>query len=1052
MAEHLILLPSTTYQPPAPAPVRRHGMALNTIMEEGSAQRARQHHGLKLANLPVERPSFVTQSSQEKITQWLSPQSDHFPTPRGFHFMSAPILPESPSAASMEYDEESVGNNSPSASFSSSIPWNRMSLSTVITEFDDIYDVSDEEDRRKSVRRTGSLKRYNSSRSSIKRNLTPLTIPEERESNVVEAWSGAPDFKKLTSPVPVTPSHKVEMSPAVMSYMQAQQIQDVPTISAPPSLDGSLSSEQMATMSAPPTPIIGAEDDPPTADWSGVHLQPGALETLHALSAGDGDEEYHPEQVIEIPEERMPEMSQQTPRAITSSLLRPTLRLSTGSHQEQHQQATQPHVMGLSALDIPSPGGFFEGLSPRSRSTWHTSSTASGEDDIAPPTSTTAEQFYRCPWTEVSSAPPPPPVPAFVQQQHIRPAMVIPPPPPRPSNITIPLPPPPPLPKTTEQLVEVRSTISDGMPTARPTILEQVVVAHDMTTAGEPITARRIPEWIEASISSETLVDQQSSAAEDITEIVTTYDPQYTKKLQDEALSNLDRTELWLMAQKVYLQGVQPVDDVDAKAASSSKGLDSEDADFVPELEPFQTLVEAKKTVRFSEFAPKPATSAGNIPRSLPSRLARQESAYYRAFQDYLIRTRSQDAFVHRQPRFEALQAQRVSLRDSHRNQLLGKFQLSVVPQSAKKRMSANVVRGDDVLVDDFDKLRREKESEAMTQTAISTWHVAATKALNGGKLFSAPIAKRLARLSRMGSVAATRARILDLGGQITCDWAWHCAFTYPNTKVYTVTTKKIRQVSNSNIRGPPNHRQVAVERFTKLPFPDAHFDLVSARELQSVLKAAGENGGQDEWDACLAECYRVLKPGGYLDFSVMDSDIVNAGPLGLARSVEFGFALRTMGYEPNPTRTFLSKVAGAGFADTKRAWVCLPMGSAPKTPAQRELMVRDSSTGVERSLALEAMVQGSTEAAAGVAGLAGSLVWERWLLRTEMEKVVCEGQLNMVVLPEHEIREAGAAALEGVHGIVEEGRRCGAGWRVLNGFARKPRGDEGVLEIRLDA
>ncbi|KAH7031615.1 uncharacterized protein B0I36DRAFT_324314 [Microdochium trichocladiopsis] len=1022
MADQTILLPATTYQPPASAPVRRHGMALNTIMEEDSQ---RPNAGLKLTSLPA-RPSFATQSSQEKIAQWLSPQSDHFPTPRGFHFMSAPILPESPSTASA--DEES---NSPSVSFSSN-PWNRMSSSTVVTEFDDIYDVSDDEDARRSSRRSGSLKRFNSSRS-VKRTLTPLTIPEERESAIIEGWAEAHDFKKLTSPVPVTPSNKVEMSPAVKSFMQAQQIYDVPTISAPPSLDGSLSSEQMATMSAPPTPVIGAEDDPPTADWSGVHLQPGALETLHALSAGDDEIEYQPEQVIEVPEERMPEMSQQTPRAITS-LLRPALRLSTGSREEQ-QRSLQPSFSGLSALDIPSPGGFFSDLSPRSRTTWHTSSTGN-DDDIAPPTSTTAEQFYRCPWAE-----PAPPVPAV---QQVR--MAIPPPPPRPANITIPLPPPPPLPVTTEQLVEARSTMSDGMPTGRPVILEQVVEARDMNLE-EPITARRIPEWIEASVSSETLVEP---ASEDITEIVTTYDPQYTKKLQDEALSNLDRTELWLMAQKSYLKGVQPSEETDEElVSSSSKNADIAKVEEAPEPEPFLALAEttAKKTVRFSEV-PKP----GNFPRSLPSRLSRQESAYYRAFQDYLIRTRGQDAFVHRQPRFEALQAQRVSLRDAHRNQLLGKFQLSVVPQSAKKRMSANVVRGDDVLVDDFEKLKREKEAEAMTQTAISTWHVAATKALNGGKLFSAPIAKRLARLSRMGSVASTRARILDLGGQITCDWAWHCAFTYPNAKVYTVTTKKIRQVSNSNIRGPPNHRQVAVERLTKLPFPDAHFDLVSARELQSVLKSVGENGGQDEWDACLAECYRVLKPGGYLDFSVMDSDIVNAGPLGLARSVEFGFALRTMGYEPNPTKTFLSKVAGAGFADTKRAWVCLPMGAAPKSAAQRELIVRDSTTGVELSLELEALVQGSTEAAAGVSGLAGSLVWERWLLRCEMEKVVCEGRLNAAIVPEQEIREAGAAALQGVHGIVEEGRRCGAGWRVLNGFARKPRGEEGVLEIRLDA
>jgi U6 snRNA-associated Sm-like protein LSm2 len=37
------------------------------------------------------------------------------------------------------------------------------------------------------------------------------------------------------------------------------------------------------------------------------------------------------------------------------------------------------------------------------------------------------------------------------------------------------------------------------------------------------------------------------------------------------------------------------------------------------------------------------------------------------------------------------------------------------------------------------------------------------------------------------------------------------------------------------------------------------------------------------------------------------------------------------------------------------------------------------------------------------------------------------------------EIGVAEENLLEGVGAIVEEGRRCGAGWRCLNGWARKP-------------
>ncbi|KAI1130458.1 methyltransferase domain-containing protein [Nemania abortiva] len=929
----------------------------------------------------------LARPSNDKIEQWLSPRSDHFPTPRGFHFMQAPVLPDSPSTASV--DE----SNSPSTS---SNPWNRTSVSTDVTEFDDIYDVSDDEEYQQKMA-TASLQRRNSrtapaghsrtGSSSSHRGLPPLVIPAQRDANS-ESWSGRPDLRKFVSPIPPTPPAKVEMSPATFSFLQSQQAQAVPAISAPPSLDGSFTSDQMAAMSAPVTPVMSSDDGVPPADWSGVQLQPAALATLQALSGSeDTDEEYQSEQLIEVPEDRVPEMTQHS----RGAMHRPSLRLATRPPQ-------QP-LSGLTRLEIPSPGGFFSGLSPRARHTWHMPFTT--PEDIAPPTSTTAEQFYRCPWLDVT-----PPVP-MRQGRH-----------------THPMTPSAPV----EHVVEIRGTMSDGMPTARPIILEQVVEAKN-TSSEDPLTARRIERR-----SPPTSPNAPASPNEDLvaTEIVTVYDPEYARKQQAVALSNLDRTELWLMAQKVYLQGVCVEDEAQSDTESEQETIEIHTEVATKEKEPEledSPVAQKGKTVRFSEIVVQT-----NIPRTLPPKFARKESAYYRAFQDYIIRSRKQDTFVHRLPRFEALQAQRISLREAHRNQLLGKYQLSVIPQSARKRMSANVVRGDDVLVDDPEKLKREKEEEAFTQMATANWHVSATKALNGGRLFTAPIAKRLARLSRIGG-AQDRARILDLGGQATCDWAWHCAITYPNTKVYTVTTKTIRQLSNCNMRGPPNHRQVAVERLTRLPFPNAHFDLVSARELHSLIKFIGENG-EDEWEGCLSEVMRVLKPGGYLEFSVLDSDIMNAGPLGLAKSVEFGFSLKTLGYDPNPTRLFLGRLGRAGFDEVRRAWMCLPMGHTKLPAGEKPLPVVRDSTGVERSLELEAMVQGSTEAAASIAGFAGGWAWERWLLRCEMEKVAGEGRLW---LDAAEVREAGKC-LEGVHDVIEEGRTCGAGYRMLNGFARKPR------------
>jgi len=91
----------------------------------------------------------------------------------------------------------------------------------------------------------------------------------------------------------------------------------------------------------------------------------------------------------------------------------------------------------------------------------------------------------------------------------------------------------------------------------------------------------------------------------------------------------------------------------------------------------------------------------------------------------------------------------------------------------------------------------------------------------------------------------------------------------------------------------------------------------------------------------------------------------------------------------------------------------------------------------------------GSSDEIASVCGLVGSWSWERWLLRCEMEKVSGELRLADTVTAGKTIREAGKC-LEGVHGVIEEGRRCSAGWRMLTGYANKPKPTAELIRLQL--
>ncbi|KAH8820353.1 hypothetical protein F5884DRAFT_44474 [Xylogone sp. PMI_703] len=951
----LDFLPATVYKPPSPsAQVRPRRRSLNTIMEDDEES---NRGGYKKANEMMD-PSIRFNFHR---VDCLSPLSDHFPTPRGIHFMPAPRPVSS-----------SISSDADSSPRSSSAPWTRTSFSTDVTDFDDLYDASEDENgsrRKSSLGRSGSLRRSNAKKrlsadsTTSRASLPALVIPNSpKKTGSGENWPSVAAIKLLTSPVPPTPPPKVPMSPAIFSYFQSQE---VPSSSAPPSLDGSLTSEQMAAMSAPPTPDIGNESENEESWGTGVQLQPAALETLQALSGGD-DLYQQEEQVIELPpDEPVPEMQQVLPPLITNIHRNDSIILSPDQ---------QRSFSSLSRLEIPSPGGFFSTLSANARHTWHLVS--NDPDSAHPPSSTTAEHFYKTPWT---SAP-------------------------------------------VETIVEMSETMSDGIPTARPTFSQ----LHPEFGSRALLTRQDSDETITGASPTGNSPTDEGIIPD---EIITNHVKGLSGELQIESISHVDRTVMWLTAQSTFLADlINPTEARDDEVAlirrastiriiKKAKAKEQEQAkeESSPEI-PNRKIVRFSDVPMVAEIIATPGSEVCPLPK-----FGRQESTYYRAFQHFLYRTRYRDTFVHRIPRFEAIQCNRVASAATHRAQLLGRYQLSVVPMSAKRRMSANVARGDEFTEEDPEKLKRDREAEALRQMSPATWNVMAVKLLNGGRLILSPVAKRIARLSSMGpkfdGVPRDRARILDLGGQATCDWAWHVAAEFINAKVYTVTTKALRQLSNSNIRGPPNHRQVAVDRLVRLPFKDNQFDLISAREIYTILREQAPNG-EDEWNSCLKECMRILKPGGYIEFNIMDSDIVNAGPTGLAKSVEFGFNLRTLGYDPYPTKSWIPRLHKAGFVGIKRAWMVLPMGAkhAPKDVP----IVRDSM-GMEVKLELEAMVTGHTNEIANITGIVGSWAWEKWLLRTRVQTVGNEG------------------TLEGVQEVIEEGRGCGSGWRVCTGWARKP-------------
>ena len=861
--------------------------------------------------------------------------------------------------------------------------------------FDDMYDATDEESETSddctlstSTRPTSMTTptTRNSTNSTSRAQLPSLTIPP---SSIWPSITGA----HKSSPIPPTPPPKISVSSAALSMLS----RNVPASHAPPSLDGSVSSEQASNISAPTTPDLQSLSG---NDWGGQDVQV-QLDSDGDQDADMSDAEANIDQNIEIAIENTSEdwsrvlsnfpsipvsrddnsdagpSREQTPSDRGVALpedamdMLDHIRLNgtpdpwseTSENNDEMWQLDAPNIKrprsagdatpasdisgySFSRLSIPSPGGFFASLGSRARHTW------SIPNGHKVPSSATAQNFYDLPWRGDGDV--------------------------------------------VEQVVECPEREADEELTAR--------YGDD-----GPQTAIRIPDEAEdAAPDGQCPPSPTDGNVSEIPKPAVShdYDEGYIDDLLKRGDETRDRTSIWLAAQASFMSPLANDRRQDTEHESRRESSESD----------------RKKCVRFSDVV-------SERPSSSPPAFASKDSIYWRGFQSVRQRSGQRDCFLHRHARFDAIQSVRLGLPDVHISRLMGQFELvprerpaSTGPFSLAPRNS--VLASAQAEKVQFAKI--EKEQLVLAQLQHPVWVVDALKYLNGGHLISSPALRRL----RSAAVQPKdrrkpkkrRVRVLDLGGHASCEWAWYLAHDYPNIKVYTAVTKD--QVANPGIKGPSNHHHATVSQLWRLPFPDNRFDVISARSLHALLKTDQPTGeSQDEYDLCLRECYRCLKPGGYLQFSVMDAEISHAGPYAAAMSVEFAFNLRNRGYDAAPTKNFMTRLQKRNFVDVNRAWTFLPMGTEPvkselprETPDPRVKSQIDGYEPVQGPL-------GATTDIAPVTGLLGGWVWEQWLLKLRMEMGRERGKL-----------------LEGVGSVFGEGQRNGAGWTCLSGWARKPK------------
>jgi hypothetical protein len=175
--------------------------------------------------------------------------------------------------------------------------------------------------------------------------------------------------------------------------------------------------------------------------------------------------------------------------------------------------------------------------------------------------------------------------------------------------------------------------------------------------------------------------------------------------------------------------------------------------------------------------------------------------------------------------------------------------------------------------------------------------------------------------------------RVLVVDG-LGRDWSYYCALTYPEATVYDLGPGPSSATPTASSGPEPwstlsNHRHINHPSLsTAFPFPKGFFACVVLRFPPALPTAVHR--------FVLSECKRVLRPGGHLELSVLDLDLVNMG--NRARRAVRGLKVKMQVADENVSlRNVSDEIMGLlgrkGFTECNRCFVGVPVaGTLPNS------------------------------------------------------------------------------------------------------------------------
>ncbi|KAJ4384108.1 hypothetical protein N0V86_000953 [Didymella sp. IMI 355093] len=290
-------------------------------------------------------------------------------------------------------------------------------------------------------------------------------------------------------------------------------------------------------------------------------------------------------------------------------------------------------------------------------------------------------------------------------------------------------------------------------------------------------------------------------------------------------------------------------------------------------------------------------------------------------------------------PSLSTVSAQRPSTRTSLPTSISAGDRLSkatVTSRSDKDRHSTTGARYRDTRHMDF------AEAQAFGHASMADLRFGAlmtSKWLSFGRVLFSPVHFQLK------DVNEDRVLVIDGTGK---DWSFYCALTYENAAVYDLGPAPSTPPSTDRKSALPNHRHIRHTSLTDpLPYPQNFFACVVLR-FPSAQPSSTHN-------FLLSEAKRVLRPGGYLEFSLLDLDLVNMGNCARRAVRQLKMDIHRVDDSISLRNISDEIIAGLGrkrFVECRSCVVGVPVAGNLPTPNDVNHPMRKNSTASSRKRA----------------------------------------------------------------------------------------------------